>query len=57
MEHKEQERKPYSKPVLHPIELLTGEVLDVSCKTTSGGGPDNDLPPCIVSGCLSTAGS
>jgi hypothetical protein len=59
MEHEDQAqaKQPYSKPTLHPIELLVGEVLGSNCKTATGGGPDNLVDACIVSGCLSSQGS
>lgn len=39
-------KKPYTKPVVRPIELVTGEVLGSGCKMAGKGGPESAEGPC-----------
>ncbi len=43
------EKKPYTKPAIHRVELHPEESLSVGCKNVSTPGP---VGSCIASACL-----
>lgn len=51
MNKKENIRKPYEKPDLRPIELLTDEVMGIGCKSSQGGF-NVGASPCMTNKCV-----
>jgi hypothetical protein len=44
-------RKPYEKPDLRPIELVTEEVMGIGCKNNQGGF-NVASTPCMANQCV-----
>lgn len=49
-------RKPYLKPAIERIKLVTSETLAAGCKTESGG-PIGGAGNCVAIGCIGDLGS
>lgn len=56
-QEKKKIKKVYSKPRLRMIELVSEEVLGISCKTSYGDGQGVATNGCLISPCSSIPGS